>query len=69
MNTGLVSSVTRNVLRLAESYKKAGAIFESARCYAQVGEKEQMFILLDDHFRRRFPHVVAKAKLILIEHL
>ncbi|MBZ5689131.1 MAG: winged helix-turn-helix domain-containing protein [Acidobacteriia bacterium] len=44
------------VLRIeAESYKKAGAIFESARCYAQVGEKEQMFILLDDHFRRHYP--------------
>ena len=44
------------VLRLeAESYKKAGAIFEAARCYAQVGENEQMFILLDDYFRRHYP--------------
>jgi len=44
------------VLRLeAESYKKAGAIFEAARCYAQLGEKEQMFTLLNDYYRRHYP--------------
>jgi TolB-like protein/DNA-binding winged helix-turn-helix (wHTH) protein/cytochrome c-type biogenesis protein CcmH/NrfG len=39
----------------ADSYTKAGAIFEAARCYAQLGEKKQMFTLLDDYYRRHYP--------------
>lgn len=39
----------------AESYLRAGAIFEAARCYAQLGERDQVFTLLNGYYRRHYP--------------
>jgi TolB-like protein/DNA-binding winged helix-turn-helix (wHTH) protein len=39
----------------AESYQRAGAIFEAARCYAQIGEKERVFNLLEQYYKRHYP--------------
>ena len=39
----------------AETYKKAGAIFEAARCYAQLGDKDRVFNLLEEYYKRHYP--------------
>ena len=39
----------------AEAHQRAGAIFEAARCYAQAGEKNLAFALLEDHYTRHYP--------------
>jgi TolB-like protein/DNA-binding winged helix-turn-helix (wHTH) protein len=39
----------------AEAHQRAGAIFESARCYAQAGEKDLVFTLLEDYYKRHYP--------------
>lgn len=44
------------VLRVeAESYERAGAIFEAARCHAQLGEKDRVFNLLAEYYKRHYP--------------
>jgi hypothetical protein len=39
----------------AESYQRAGALFEAARCYAQLGEKDRVFDLLEAYYARHYP--------------
>jgi tetratricopeptide (TPR) repeat protein len=39
----------------AEAHQRTGAIFEAARCYAQAGEKNLTFALLEDYYRRHYP--------------
>jgi len=39
----------------AEAHRRAGTIFESARCYAQAGEKDLVFTLLEDYYKRHYP--------------
>ncbi len=39
----------------AEMYQRAGALFDAARCYVQIGEKNLAFSLLDDYYRRHHP--------------
>ena len=39
----------------ADSYQRAGAIFEAARCYSQLGEKDQVFNLLAEYYKRHYP--------------
>ena len=44
------------VLRMeAQAHQKSGAFFEAARCYAQAGERELAFALLEDGYRRHHP--------------
>jgi TolB-like protein/DNA-binding winged helix-turn-helix (wHTH) protein len=47
----------------AETFKKDGALLEAARCFAQVGEKEQALSLLEDCYQRRcYSMVTLKAE-------
>ena len=39
----------------AESYQRAGAIFEAARCYAQLGQNDRVFNLLGEYYKRHYP--------------
>jgi len=39
----------------AEAYQRTGAIFEAARCYVQIGEKDMAFTLLEDYYKRHYP--------------
>ena len=39
----------------AEAYQKAGALFDAARCYVQIGNNDQAFSLLDNYYKRRHP--------------
>lgn len=39
----------------AEMYQRTGALFDAARCYVQIGEKNLAFSLLDDYYRRHHP--------------
>ena len=39
----------------AEAHQRTGAIFEAARCYAQAGEKNLAFTLLEDYYKRHYP--------------
>jgi TolB-like protein/DNA-binding winged helix-turn-helix (wHTH) protein/tetratricopeptide (TPR) repeat protein len=36
-----------------ETFKKAGALVEAARCYAQIGEKQEALALLEDCYEHR----------------
>jgi TolB-like protein/DNA-binding winged helix-turn-helix (wHTH) protein/Tfp pilus assembly protein PilF len=47
----------------AEMYKKNGALVEAARCFAQIGEKEEALSLLEDCYQRRcYSMVTLKAE-------
>jgi len=47
----------------AEMFRKNGALVEAARCFAQVGEKEQALSLLEDCYQRRcYSMVTLKAE-------
>jgi len=39
----------------AEAYQRTGALFDAARCYVQIGEKDLAFSLLEDYYKRRHP--------------
>ena len=39
----------------AEAYQRAGALFDAARCYVQIGEKDLAFSLLEDYYKRHHP--------------
>jgi len=42
-----------------EAFKKNGALVEAARCFAQIGEKEQALSLLEDCYQRRCSSIVT----------
>ena len=42
-----------------ERFKKDGALVEAARCFAQIGEKEQALSLLEDCYERRCSSMVT----------
>lgn len=39
----------------AESCQRTGAIFEAARCYAQLGQNDRVFNLLGEYYKRNYP--------------
>ena len=39
----------------AEAYQRAGALFDAARCYVQIGEKDLAFSLLQNYYERHHP--------------
>ena len=43
----------------AERFKKDGSLVEAARCFAQIGEKEQALSLLEDCYQRRCSSIVT----------
>jgi TolB-like protein/DNA-binding winged helix-turn-helix (wHTH) protein len=42
-----------------ESFKKSGALVEAARCYAQIGQKEEALALLEECYVRRCSSMVT----------
>jgi hypothetical protein len=47
------------LLDSAERFKKGGALIEAARCYAQLGRKEEALALLEDCYGRRCSSIVT----------
>jgi TolB-like protein/DNA-binding winged helix-turn-helix (wHTH) protein len=43
----------------AETFKSDGSLVEAARCFAQIGEKEQALSLLEDCYQRRCSSIVT----------
>src|SRR5262249_12092275 len=43
----------------AESFKQSGALVEAARCYAQIGEKDEALSLLENCYQRRCSSMVT----------
>jgi TolB-like protein/DNA-binding winged helix-turn-helix (wHTH) protein len=43
----------------AETFKNDGSLVEAARCFAQIGEKEQALSLLEDCYQRRCSSIVS----------
>jgi len=39
----------------AQAYQRSGANFEAARCYAQAGDRNLTFALLEDDYQRHYP--------------
>ena len=42
-----------------ETFKKGGALVEAARCYAQIGEKEEALVLLESCYERRCSSLIT----------
>lgn len=50
----------RGLLRQSgETFKKGGALVEAARCYAQIGEKEEALALLESCYERRCSSLIT----------